>query len=129
MADNFYPDELKYTKDHDWLSVDGDIATIGLSHFAQSALGDIVFVELPETGSTITTDEPFGVIESIKSVTDLMGPVNGEVIEANEEVVNAPESLNSAPYDSWLIKVKLSSPNELSKTMSSKNYKSYCENS
>lgn len=119
--------ELLYTKEHEWLKVDGDLVTIGITDFAQSSLGDIVFVELPEAETQYSANETFGVVESIKSVSDLYTPVSGLVLEKNENVESSPEDLNSKPYDSWLIKVKLSNIDELNSLMSSEQYKEFCD--
>ena len=101
MANNI-PAELKYTKDHEWTKIEGDIATIGITDFAQSALGDIVFVELPEVGKTLGHHQTFGVVESIKSVSDLYSPLSGTVLERNEELLGAPELLSSSDYQNFL---------------------------
>ena len=116
------PDELKYTKDHEWTKLDSEIATIGITDFAQSSLGDIVFVELPEVGSTVSKGEAFGVVESIKSVSDLYAPLSGEVVESNSELEGQPDLLNEAPYNNWLIKVRLTKNEELSVLLPSSEY-------
>lgn len=109
-----FPDELKYTEEHEWVAIADDIATIGISDFAQSQLGDVVFVELPEIGDELEAGKPFGVVESVKAVSDVYSPLSGEVIEINEELPDAPETLNTSPYeDGWLIKIRLSNPREL----------------
>ena len=106
-----FPDELKYTEDHECVMVEGDLAIIGITDFAQDALGDIVFVELPEVGSTVTAGKAFGVVESVKAVSDIYAPVSGTVEEINEELPDAPEILNTSPYgDGWMIKVRMSAP-------------------
>ena len=101
-----YPVELKYTKDHEWMKMEGDIAVIGISDFAQDALGDVVFINLPEVGDTVTAGESFGDVESVKAVSDVNSPVTGVVVEVNEELNDSPENLNSDPYSSWIIKVE-----------------------
>ena len=101
-----FPAELKYTKDHEWMVMEGDIAVIGISDFAQDALGDVVFINLPEVGDTVTAGESFGDVESVKAVSDVNSPVTGVIVEVNEELVDSPENLNSDPYGSWIIKVK-----------------------
>ena len=101
-----YPVELKYTKDHEWLKMEGDIAVVGISDFAQDALGDVVFINLPEVGDTITAGESFGDVESVKAVSDVNSPVTGVVVEVNEDLADSPENLNSDPYGSWIIKVE-----------------------
>ena len=97
--------ELKYTKSHEWIAKDGDVATIGLTDYAQSELGDLVFVNLPEEGDEVTVGEAFGDVESVKAASDVYSPVTGTVSAVNEELLDAPESINEAPYDAWLIKV------------------------
>ena len=116
------PEELKYTKDHEWTKLDSEVATIGITDFAQSSLGDIVFVELPEVGATVSKGEAFGVVESIKSVSDLYAPLSGEVIEANLELEGQPDLLNDSPYQNWLIKVKLANNDEVSELLPSSEY-------
>jgi glycine cleavage system H protein len=109
-----FPEELKYTEEHEWVAIEEDIATIGISDFAQSQLGDVVFVELPEVGDELEAGKPFGVVESVKAVSDVYSPLSGEVVEINEELPDAPETLNTSPYeDGWLIKIRLSDPQEL----------------
>ena len=101
----FNPD-LKYSKSHEWVRMDGDVAVIGISDFAQDALGDLVFVNLPQVGDDVTAGEAFGDVESVKAVSDLMSPVTGTVCEINEELLDAPETLNNDPYGAWIIKVE-----------------------
>ena len=98
--------DLKYSKSHEWVRMDGDVAVIGISDFAQDALGDLVFVNLPQVGDDVTAGEAFGDVESVKAVSDLMSPVTGTVAEINEELLDAPESLNNDPYGAWIIKVE-----------------------
>ena len=106
--------ELKYTKSHEWVKEEGGVWTIGLTDYAQSALGDLVFVNLPEAGDSVEAGEVFGDVESVKAVSDVYSPVTGEVEEINEELLDAPEKINGAPYDAWFIKVKdVSGPEEL----------------
>lgn len=118
---------LKYTEDHEWISVEGNVATIGITDFAQSSLGDIVFVELPEEGEELEATNSFGVVESIKSVSDLYTPISGKVLEKNNTVEEGPESLNEDAYGSWLVKIELSNASELEGLMDSSAYESYCE--
>jgi glycine cleavage system H protein len=107
------PENLKYTKDHEWIAIDGDIATIGITDFAQGELGDIVYVEIETLDETLDQEEVFGSIEAVKTVSDLFMPVSGEIIELNEEIESSPEVVNSDPYgDGWMIKVKMSDPSE-----------------
>jgi len=101
-----YPVDLKYTKDHEWMKMEGDIAVIGISDFAQDALGDIVFINLPEVGDTVTAGESFGDVESVKAVSDVNSPVTGVVVEVNEDLADSPEALNEDPYSAWIIKVE-----------------------
>lgn len=101
-----YPVELKYTKDHEWLKMEGDIAVVGISDFAQDALGDVVFINLPEVGDTVTAGESFGDVESVKAVSDVNSPVTGVIVEVNEDLADSPEALNEDPYGAWIIKVE-----------------------
>ncbi len=120
------PTELKYTKDHEWAKIENGIATIGITDFAQSALGDIVFVELPQTGTKLNAHQTFGVVESIKSVSDLYSPLSGEVVEANSSLPDSPETCNQSPYENaWMIKVKLEKQDELNSLMSAEEYQNY----
>ena len=98
--------DLKYSRDHEWVRMDGDVAVIGISDFAQDALGDLVFVNLPQVGDEVTAGEAFGDVESVKAVSDLLSPVTGAVAEINEELLDAPENLNNDPYGAWIIKVE-----------------------
>ena len=107
------PTELRYTKDHEWVRVDGDEATIGITEYAAGQLGDIVFVELPDAGKTLAQFATFGVVESVKAVSDLFAPVSGEVVATNDALTASPELVNGSPYsDGWMIRVKLSTPSE-----------------
>ena len=101
-----YPAELKYSKDHEWVKMEGDVAVIGISDFAQDALGDVVFVNLPQEGDAVTAGEPFGDVESVKAVSDLVCPVTGTICAVNEDLADSPENLNSDPYGAWIIKVE-----------------------
>lgn len=121
IIDNFY-----YTKEHEWVSVDGNTAKIGITDFAQSSLGDIVFVELPDVDESLNSESSFGVVESIKSVSDLYAPISGKVLEKNSEVEDSPEMLNDNSFDAWLIKIEMSDKSELEKLMSAQEYKEYC---
>ena len=100
-----FPADLKYSKSHEWVKMEGDVAVIGISDFAQNALGDVVFVNLPGVGDAVTAGAAFGDVESVKAVSDLVSPVSGEIVEVNEALADAPEVLNSDPYGSWIIKV------------------------
>jgi len=117
------PKNLKYHKEHDWARVEGDIAVLGVTDYAQESLGDIVYIELPEVGAEVTAGVSYAEIESVKAVSDVYAPVSGTVVEANEEVVDAPELINESPYeDGWLIKVKLSDPSQADDLMSAEEY-------
>ena len=119
-----YPVELKYTKDHEWIKMEGDIAVIGISDFAQDALGDVVFINLPEVGDAVTAGEAFGDVESVKAVSDVNSPVTGVVVEINEDLADSPENLNSDPYGSWIIKVeKITDTEEL---LDAAAYEAFC---
>ncbi len=118
------PENLKYTDDHEWTKIDGDVATIGITDYAQGELGDVVFVELPEVGTTITKGDTFGTIEAVKAVADLFAPLSGEVIEVNEKLGGEPETVNKDPYgEGWMIKIKLSNPEEVNDLMDAEAYK------
>lgn len=118
------PTNLKYTKDHEWVSIDGDIVTVGITDFAQKELGDIVYVEVDTLDQTLSKDEVFGTVEAVKTVSDLFLPLSGEIIEFNEELESNPELVNSDPYgDAWMIKVKISDTSELDSLLSSEDYK------
>lgn len=117
------PKNLKYHKEHDWARVEGDVATLGVTDYAQESLGDIVYIELPEVGAEVSAGVSYAEIESVKAVSDVFAPVSGTVIEANDEVVDAPELINESPYeDGWLIKIKLSEPSEVDDLMSAEEY-------
>lgn len=108
------PAELKYTKDHEWIRVEGDVATVGVTDFAQGELGDIVYVEIETVGETLDKEEVFGTIEAVKTVSDLFMPVSGEILEFNEELEGNPEAVNNDPYgQGWMIKIKISDASEL----------------
>jgi glycine cleavage system H protein len=128
MATNI-PANLKYTKEHEWALVEGNTVTVGITDFAQSALGDIVFLEVPEVGSEIKEGTTFGVVESIKSVSDLYAPVTGEVVAKNSDLESAPEKINEDAYGSWLIKVKVNDSAVLNKLMSAEQYQDFCNSS
>ena len=119
-----YPTNLQYSKSHEWVMTDGDVAVVGISDFAQDALGDVVFVNLPQEGDTVTAGEPFGDVESVKAVSDLISPLSGTVCAVNEELLDAPEMLNSDPYGAWIIKVENVSGSE--ELLSA--YETFCEN-
>jgi glycine cleavage system H protein len=118
------PANLKYTKDHEWVSLEGDIATVGITHFAQKELGDIVYVEVETLDQTLEKDEVFGTVEAVKTVSDLFLPLSGEIIAFNDALESAPESVNSDPYGAgWMIKIKVSNLDEVDSLLSSESYK------
>ena len=118
------PANLKYTKDHEWISIEGDIATVGITHFAQKELGDIVYVEVETLDQTLEKDEVFGTVEAVKTVSDLFLPLSGEIIEFNDDLESKPESVNLDPYGAgWMIKVKIANLDEIDSLLSSEAYK------
>ncbi|MCC2528079.1 glycine cleavage system protein GcvH [Bacillus halotolerans] len=117
------PKDLRYSEEHEWVKVEGERAKIGITHFAQSELGDIVFVELPEVGAEIKADEPFGSVESVKTVSELYAPINGTVVEVNEDLDDSPEFVNESPYEkAWMIVVEPSDASEIEKLMTAEQY-------
>jgi glycine cleavage system H protein len=121
-----YPESFRYTKEHEWVSVDGNTATVGITDHAQHELGDIVYVELPKIGATATQGKTIGSVESVKAVSDIYSPVSGEVIEINEKLTGKPELLNESPHaDAWLYRVRLSAADEVQKLMTTADYQSY----
>ena len=121
-----FPEELKYTEEHEWVLVEEDIVTVGITDFAQDALGDVVFVELPEVGAMVEVGKPFGVVESVKAVSDVYAPVSGEVVEVNEELPETPEVVNTSPYeDAWMIKIRLSDPSQLDDLLDADDYQEF----
>ena len=118
------PEELKYTKDHEWISIEGDVATVGITDFAQRELGDIVYVEVETVGETLEADEVFGTVEAVKTVSDLFLPVSGEIIEFNEELEDTPEDVNADPYSKgWMIKLKVSNIGDIDQLLDSNQYR------
>ena len=118
-----YPDSLKYTKDHEWTRLSGNRATVGITIFAKDQLGDVVYLELPEVGATVTRGQPFGVVESTKAVSELFAPLSGRVTKVNKALVEAPEGINDDPHEKgWMIEIELSSPNEASELLTAKQY-------
>jgi glycine cleavage system H protein len=127
-AEESYPEDLRYHKEHDWARVEGDVATIGITWYAQDALGEIVHYESPEPGSSVARDESYGEVESVKAVSDLISPVTGEVVEVNQEVLDEPEKINEDPYGAgWLIKVTLSDSSEVEELMDAASYRRILE--
>jgi len=123
-----FPEELKYTEEHEWVMVADDVVTIGITDFAQDQLGDVVFVELPAVGTMVEAGKPFGVVESVKAVSDVYAPISGEVVEINEELPDSPETINTSPYeDGWMIKIKLSDSAELDGLMDADAYQEFIE--
>ncbi len=124
------PKDLKYSKTHEWIRIDGDVATIGLSDHAQEELGDITYLELPEVGDQISRSQPFGIVESVKAASDIYAPLDGEVVERNDEVIERPDTVNSSPYDkAWLIRIKVSDPSQGDLLMESSDYDSFADTS
>ena len=116
-------ENLKYTKDHEWLKLEGNIATVGVTDFAQSELGDIVYVEVDTIDETLDKDEVFGTVEAVKTVSDLFLPMSGKIVEFNESLSDSPESINDSPYDDgWIIKVEVSNPDEINQLLNNKDY-------
>jgi glycine cleavage system H protein len=123
------PVELKYTKDHEWVKIDGEIATVGITNFAQGELGDIVYVEVDSIGEILESESVFGTVEAVKTVSDLFMPLSGEIIDFNSELESRPELVNEDPYDSgWIIKIKLSDLNSVNNLLDSKKYKELISN-
>ena len=122
------PENLKYTKDHEWVRVEGDEAVIGISEFAQKELGDIVFIEVETEGETLDIEEAFGTIEAVKTVSDMFMPVSGEVLEFNEVLEDAPDTVNNDPYgEGWIIRIKISNPEQLEDLLTAEKYKAQTE--
>jgi glycine cleavage system H protein len=125
-----YPDDLRYHPEHDWARIEGDEAVLGVTWFAQDALGELVHYEAPDVGSTVSKDTSYGEVESVKAVSDLISPLSGEVLEVNAAVVDAPETVNDDPYaGGWLIRIKLSNPDELEQLLDAAAYKNVLEDS
>ena len=113
MADAAYPDDLLYHPEHDWARIEGDVATFGVTWFAQDALGEVVFFDPPDVGTTVTGGESYAEVESVKAVSDVVAPMSGEIVEVNEALANTPEAINDDPYgEGWMVKVRLSDPSE-----------------
>jgi len=122
------PENLYYTKEHEWAALDGDVVTIGITDYAQGELGDIVFVELPEVGTKVAAEDSFGVIEAVKTVSDLFAPVTGEIVEVNDELTDNPALINTSPYEEgWIIKIKASNKEELENLLDAAGYQSMLE--
>jgi glycine cleavage system H protein len=122
------PENLKYTKEHEWVKVDGDVAVVGITEYAQGELGDIVFVEIETVGESLDVEETFGTVEAVKTVSDLFMPVGGEILEKNEALDDAPETINKDPYGAgWMIKLKINNPAELDELLSAAEYRELVE--
>ena len=123
---SMYPEQLRYTKEHEWVGLEGEIATVGITDHAQQELGDIVYVELPKLGARVGQGSTLGSVESVKAVSDIFSPVSGEVVEVNEPLVNEPKELNQDPHGSaWLARIRLSAPQELDRLMTAAEYSAY----
>jgi glycine cleavage system H protein len=128
VAEESYPDDLKYHREHDWARIEGDTATLGVTWYAQDALGEIVHYEPPEEGTSVAKDESYGEVESVKAVSDLVAPLSGEVVEVNQALVDAPETINDDPYGGgWLVKIRLSDPSEVDSLMDAAAYRQLLE--
>jgi len=124
-----FPDDLKYTEEHEWILLEEEVATIGITDFAQDQLGDVVFVELPEVGTKLEAGKAFGVVESVKAVSDIYAPLSGEVVEINEELVETPEVINTSVYeDGWMIKIQVSDMSQVEDLLDANTYQSMVEN-
>ncbi|MDQ3227547.1 MAG: glycine cleavage system protein GcvH [Chloroflexota bacterium] len=122
------PTDRKYTKTHEWVSIDGDVATIGVTDFAQSELGDITYLELPEVGDAIAFNQAFGIVESVKAANDIFSPIDGEVVERNEHALATPETINQSPYDqAWLVRVKLDNLRQVETLMAAEDYDAFAK--
>ena len=118
-----FPEGLKYSKEHEWVSVEDDVASVGITDYAQDELGDVVYVELPEVGDKISKDDPFGSVESVKAVSDLFAPISGTVIEVNDSLPDSPEMVNEDPYgDGWMIKLRVQNPAQVEELLSATDY-------
>jgi len=117
------PKDLRYSEEHEWVKTEGDVVRVGITHFAQAELGDIVFVELPEVGATVEADEPFGSVESVKTVSELCAPISGEVVAVNDNLSDSPELVNESPYEeAWMITIKPSDASQVDKLMTAEQY-------
>jgi glycine cleavage system H protein len=126
MAAESYPDELRYHREHDWARIDGDEATFGITWFAQDALGELVHFEAPEDGATVSKDQGYAEVESVKAVSDVIAPLSGEILEVNSAVAEAPETVNADPYgEGWLVRVRLTSPDEADSLLDAQAYRQF----
>jgi glycine cleavage system H protein len=123
LADASYPDDLKYHAEHDWARIDGDVATFGITWYGQDQLGEIVFADVPDVGKTVTKDQPYAEVESVKAVSDVVAPLSGEIVEVNAALAADPDKINEEPYgEGWLVKVRLSDPSEADQLMDAGTY-------
>ena len=123
-----FPEDLKYSREHEWVLVEDNIATVGITDFAQEQLGEVVFVELPAVGDKVTKDEAFGVVESVKAVSDIYAPVSGTVLETNDDLPDSPEMINEDPYgDGWVVKIEITDPTDLDDLLDAVAYQQYVE--
>ncbi len=123
MADASYPDDLRYHPEHDWVRIEGEVATFGITWYAQDQLGEVVFFDPPEVGATVAKDRPYAEVESVKAVSDVVAPLSGEIVEVNAALADAPERVNEDPYgEGWLVKVRMSDPGELDELMDAGTY-------
>jgi glycine cleavage system H protein len=123
LADASYPDDLKYHAEHDWARIDGDVATFGITWYGQDQLGEIVFADVPDAGKTVTKDQPYAEVESVKAVSDVVAPLSGEIVEVNPALAADPDKINEEPYgEGWLVKVRLSDPSEADQLMDAGTY-------
>jgi glycine cleavage system H protein len=123
-----FPDDLKYTEEHEWALLEGDLVSVGITDFAQHQLGDVVFVDLPEVGERVDVGKAFGVVESVKTVSDIYAPISGEIVEINSDLLDAPETVNNSPYDDgWLVRIRPDDAAELDDLMDAASYQDYIE--
>jgi glycine cleavage system H protein len=128
VAEASYPSDLKYHPEHDWARIEGDVATCGITWYAQEQLGEVVFFDPPEVGATITKDEPYAEVESVKAVSDVIAPVSGEIVEVNDALSSGPEAINDDPYgEGWLVRVRLSDPSQADQLMDADAYQASLE--
>lgn len=120
-----YPANLRYTREHEWIAVEGNIGTVGITDYAQNSLGDIVYVDAPKVGDSVTANQTFGSVESVKAVSDLYSPVSGTVTAVNEALKTEPDKINAAPHDTWIIKVQLSNPGEVDSLLDAAAYEAF----
>ncbi|AZR72905.1 glycine cleavage system protein H [Anoxybacter fermentans] len=118
--------DLKYTKEHEWIRVEGEIGYIGITDYAQEQLGDVVFVELPEVGEEFVEGDSFAVVDSVKATSDIYMPIDGEILEVNEELLDSPELLNEDPYENWIVKIRISDPDQINNLLNAEEYEEFC---